>query len=138
MALTYSNMVPLGLRAPDFNLPDANGKHFSLVDFKDARVIVVIFMCNHCPYVKAVLNRLIKLQNNYSLKGAQFIGINPNDAKKYPDDSPEAMKKLIAEKKIPFPYLIDSSQGITRKYNAVCTPDICTTTCQFSTQTKAP
>ena len=124
MALMYSKMIPLGLPAPDFSLPDSYGKVWSLRDFNDSRAVIVVFMCNHCPYVKAVLDRLIGLQLDYKGKGVQLIGINSNDVEKYPDDSLEAMKELIAVKKIPFPYLIDSTQDIARAYNAVCTPDI--------------
>lgn len=124
MALLKSNMVPLGTIAPTFDLPDAYGKTHSLDSFKNARVLVVIFMCNHCPYVKAVLDRLIDLANHFEGQGAQFVGINPNDPVKYPDDSPEAMRTLIEEKKIPFPYLIDETQETARAYDAVCTPDI--------------
>ena len=117
-------MVPLRTRAPNFKLPDVHGKYYSLEDFKTAQTLTVIFMCNHCPYVKAVLDRLIDLQNRYIKKGVQFIGINPNDSEHYPDDSPEAMKELLTEKRIPFPYLIDCYQKTARAYNAVCTPDI--------------
>ena len=81
-------------------------------------------MCNHCPYVKAVLKRLIDLQNEFSDRGVQLIGINPNDATQYPDDSLDNMKIIAKEKKISFPYLIDPSQETAKKYNAVCTPDL--------------
>ena len=124
MALTNSEMVPLGIDAPDFDLFDTNGKSYSLRDFKDTDILVLIFMCNHCPYVKSTLARLVNLQNEYSNKNVQLIGINPNDSNRYPEDSPEAMKKVIAENNISFPYLIDSTQKTARAYNAVCTPDI--------------
>lgn len=124
MALTYSTMVPLGSPARDFSLPGTDGKTYSLASFKDSKVLAIIFMCNHCPYVKAILQRLIDLQNDYKGKGVQLAGINSNDAVRYPDDSPDNMKKLVMEKNIPFPYLFDSSQQTARDYDAVCTPDI--------------
>jgi len=124
MALLHSTMVPLGSVAHDFQLPGADGKEYSLDSFKASKVLVIIFMCNHCPYVKAVLDRLIDLQNQFREQKVQFVGINPNDAKRYPDDSPESMLKLVQEKNIPFPYLIDESQQVAKTYDAVCTPDI--------------
>jgi peroxiredoxin len=124
MALLNSQMVPLGTPAHDFNLPGVDGKNYSLDDFMEIYILVIIFMCNHCPYVKAVLQRLIDLQNQYSDGSVQLIGINSNDAEKYPDDSMENMKKIAEEKKIPFPYLFDETQDIAKKYDAVCTPDI--------------
>ncbi len=124
MALLHSTMVPLDSPAHDFQLPGADGKEYSLDSFNASKVLVVIFMCNHCPYVKAVLERLIDLQNEFREQGVQLVGINPNDAKRYPDDSPESMLKLVQEKNIPFPYLIDESQEVAKTYDAVCTPDI--------------
>ncbi|MFQ5444182.1 MAG: thioredoxin family protein, partial [Nitrospinales bacterium] len=91
---------------------------------KDKKVLVIIFMCNHCPYVKAVLDRLIDLQNETVAKGVQLVGINSNDARRYPDDSMENMKKVVEKKKIPFPYLFDETQETAQAYQAVCTPDI--------------
>jgi peroxiredoxin len=124
MALMHSTMPPLGGRAEDFELPGTDGRLYSLASFKDKAVLVIVFMCNHCPYVKAVLGRLIDLQNTWGGRGVQLVGINPNDASRYPDDSPESMKALVDEKKIPFPYLFDESQETARAYDAVCTPDI--------------
>ena len=124
MALLNSKMVPLGTEAIDFDLSGTDDRNYSLDFFKDKNVLVIIFMCNHCPYVIAVLSRLIAIQNDYADKGVQLVGINPNDTVKYPDDSFENMKKIVREKNVPFPYLIDESQDIARKYNAVCTPDI--------------
>ncbi len=80
-------------------------------------------MCNHCPYVKAILDRLVALAREFEPSGVQFVGINPNDAEKYPDDSPESMRQVIKEKSIPFPYLIDETQEVAKRYDAVCTPD---------------
>lgn len=124
MALLHSTMVPLGSVARDFSLPGVDGKEYSLDSFSDKRVLVIIFMCNHCPYVKAVLSRLNDLQNQLGDRGAQLVGINSNDAVRYPDDSFDNMKKTAKEKKIPFPYLFDATQETARAYDAVCTPDI--------------
>jgi peroxiredoxin len=124
MATEHSTMVPLGTPASDFSLPGTNNKTYSLESFKDKEVLVVIFMCNHCPYVKAVLRRLINLQNEYAERSVQFLGINSNDSKKYPDDSPVNMKELAEKKQLPFPYLFDASQEVAKAYDAVCTPDI--------------
>lgn len=124
MALLHSTMVPLGTPAHDFQLPGTDGKTYTLKSFEDKDVLVVIFMCNHCPYVKAVLDRLIDLQNKFDDRNVQLVGINPNDPVKYPDDSMENMAKLVSEKNVPFPYLQDETQEVARTYDAVCTPDI--------------
>ncbi len=124
MPAVNSTMVPLGTPAPDLNLPGTDNKTYSLESFKDKKVLVVIFMCNHCPYVMAVLRRLINLQKEYADKSVQLVGINSNDIEKYPDDSPENMKGLVEKKQLPFPYLFDASQEVAKAYDAVCTPDI--------------
>lgn len=124
MAKMNSTMVPLGTPAPDFNLPGTDNKTYSLESFKDKKVLVVIFMCNHCPYVMAVLRRLINLQNDYADRSVQLVGINVNDIEKYPDDSPAHMQELAEKKQLPFPYLFDATQETGRAYDAVCTPDI--------------
>ena len=124
MALIHSTMVPLGTPAHDFQLPGTDGNTCTLKSFQDKGVLVVIFMCNHCPYVKAVLDRLIDLQNRFADRGVQLVGINPNDTVKYPDDSMDNMKKMVRGKDIPFPYLQDETQEVARTYDAVCTPDI--------------
>ncbi len=124
MVLLNSKMLALGTKASDFDLCGTNDKNYSLDSFKDKKVLVIIFMYNHCPYVIAVLERIIGIQNDYADKGVQLIGINPNDTVNYPDDSFNNMKKIVIEKDIPFPYLIDESQSIARIYDAVCTPDI--------------
>jgi peroxiredoxin len=124
MALMHSTMVPLGDSAHEFSLPGVDGKEYTLDCFEDRRILVIIFMCNHCPYVKAVLSRLVDLQNQMGDKGVQLVGINSNDASCYPDDSFDNMKKIVQEMKIPFPYLFDATQKIARAYDAVCTPDI--------------
>jgi peroxiredoxin len=124
MALMHSCMGLLGSRAKNFDLLGTDDRNHSLDDFSDKKVLVIIFMCNHCPYVKAVLQRLIDLQNEFLNQGVQFVGINPNDAVKYPDDSMENMKKIVEEKNLSFPYLIDETQEVAIAYQAVCTPDI--------------
>ena len=124
MVVLRSEMVPLGTPADDFTLPGVDGKRYSLGSFEGKQILVVIFMCNHCPYVKATLDRMIRIQKRYQDKSVQLIGINPNDETTYPDDSFENMKVVAKAKEIPFPYLRDESQQVARKYNAVCTPDI--------------
>ena len=122
MALTESTMVKLGSEAPYFNLPNTDGENVSLEHFK-AEILVVIFTCNHCPYAKAVEDRLIELGNNYR-KTVDFVLISSNDAENYPADSPEKMAELARNKGYPFPYLFDETQEIAKAYSAVCTPDI--------------
>ena len=117
-------MVPLRTSAASFQLPGVDSKTYSLETFSDKNVLVIIFMCNHCPYVKAVLQRLIALQAETAHKGVQLIGINSNDVDRYPDDSMENMQKITKEKGINFPYLLDVSQEMAKTYDAVCTPDI--------------
>ncbi len=124
MVLLKSRMVPLGTKAPDFVLPGVDGKTYSLESFKDKKVLVVVFMCNHCPYVKATIHRLIKIQEDYGPKGVQLVGINPNDDESYPEDSFENMKRYYREWGMNFPYLRDECQEVARRYGAVCTPDI--------------
>lgn len=124
MALLHSLPLPLGTPIIDFHLPDTEGKIHSPANYVDRKVLVVMFICNHCPYVQAIRDRLIALQANYDPHVVQLIGINANDATEYPDDSPEEMKKAIKEFGINFPYLIDESQETARAYQAQCTPDI--------------
>jgi peroxiredoxin len=123
MALTPSTMLPLGTTAPDFQLPDTNGKTVSLADFKNAPVLLVIFMCNHCPYVIHIRAGLAQLAYDYAPKNAGIIGINSNDAKNYPDDSPAKMKDAVKKAGYIFPYLYDETQAVAKKYRAACTPD---------------
>jgi peroxiredoxin len=124
MALTYSEMVPLGKNAPNFSLPGIDGKTHSLESFAGKKSVVVMFICNHCPYVKAVQDRLAELARDYGPKGVQFVAINSNDTENYPEDSPENMKRQAEEVGFTFPYLLDESQEVARAYGAVCTPDI--------------
>lgn len=124
MALTPSNMVPLGTTAPDFTLPDAvSGNDMNLEQLKSDKATVIMFICNHCPYVKHVQKGLVELANDYISKGVSFIAINSNDVDNYPDDSPENMKKDAERFGYPFPYLFDESQQIAKAYDASCTPD---------------
>jgi peroxiredoxin len=123
MVATVSTMLPLGTKAPDFALPDTKGKIVSLSDFKDAPALLVIFMCNHCPFVKHIIDELAKLVKQYQKKGAAVVGINSNDIEAYPEDSPDNMAKLVKEKGLTFPYLYDETQKAALAYRAACTPD---------------
>lgn len=124
MVLLESKSLPLGTPIIEFSLPDPSRKTHSPADYADRKVLVIIFMCNHCPYIKAIQERLIALQANYSPEDVQLIGINANDWDNYPDDSPEAMATTIEEWGINFPYLYDESQETAKAYQAQCTPDI--------------
>ena len=124
MVLLHSLNLPLGTPLIPFRLPGVDGRQYAPDDFADKKILVIIFMCNHCPYVKAVIDRLIVIQKDYAEKGVQLIGINANDAENYPEDSFEAMQAWAKEKGICFPYLRDESQEVARAYQAQCTPDI--------------
>lgn len=123
MAVESSYRLKLGAEAPDFSLPATDGRTYSLGDFDDARALVVIFMCNHCPYVIAVQQRIEALAREYAPRGVRLIGINSNDVTRYPDDSFEKMKERAREQDYSFPYLHDASQETARAYDAACTPD---------------
>jgi len=123
MAATTSTMVTLGTSAPNFSLPDTEGNIVSLADFKEAPALLVIFMCNHCPFVKHILSGLAELVKEYQSKGVTVVGINSNDVTNYPEDSPEMMAKLVEEAGFTFPYLYDETQEVAKAYNAACTPD---------------
>jgi peroxiredoxin len=116
-------MLPLGTTAPDFNLPDTNGKLVALADFKNAPALVVVFICNHCPYVIHLRAGLAQFARDYAAKNVGIVGINANDAKNYPDDSPAKMKIEVEKAGYIFPYLYDESQAVAKKYHAACTPD---------------
>lgn len=125
MAETPSKMVPLGTKAPDFTLPDTvSGKTMSVQDLKSDKATVVMFICNHCPFVKHVQHELVRLANDYMPKGVSFIAISSNDVEQYPEDSPKRMKEVAEELGYPFPYLYDETQEVARAYDAACTPDI--------------
>jgi len=124
MALTPSTMLPLGTTAPDFKLPDTSGKIVSPADFKDAPALLVIFMCNHCPYVVHIRAGLAQLARDYAPKRVAIVGINSNDAANYPADSPAKMKDEVKSAGYIFPYLYDETQAVAKAYRAACTPDI--------------
>jgi len=123
MSATASTMLPLTTKAPDFHLPDTEGKTVSLSDFRDARALVVVFLCNHCPFVKHVIRDLVDLAREYQDRGVAFVAINSNDVATYPDDRPEMMTKFARQKGFTFPYLYDETQEVAKAYRAACTPD---------------
>jgi len=124
MALTPSTMLPLGTTAPDFKLPDPDGKIVSLPDFKNKSALLVLFICNHCPYVKHIRAGLAKVARDYLPKQVAIIGINSNDVANYPEDSPAKMKAEVKSAGYTFPYLYDESQAVAKAYRAACTPDL--------------
>ncbi len=124
MARTESNMLPLGTQAPDFCLTDTvSGKTICLQDVKTDKGLVVMFICNHCPYVLHVNDELVRLSKEYLQKGVGFVAISSNDVENYPDDAPDKMKEMAERLGYPFPYLYDESQEVARAYDAACTPD---------------
>jgi peroxiredoxin len=123
MSVTASKMLNLGTSAPDFTLPDTQGNKVSLADFKEAPALLVIFMCNHCPFVKHVSSKLTELIKEYQAKGVSVVGINSNDVSSYPEDSPEMMAEAARENGFTFPYLYDENQQVAKTYRAACTPD---------------
>lgn len=124
MVAVNSTMLPLGTEAPDFRLPDPGGKVYALADFKNASVLVVVFMCNHCPYVKHISVGLARLARDYHPKGVAMVGINSNDVANYPADSPARMAAEAASAGYTFPYLYDATQAVAKAYRAACTPDL--------------
>ena len=124
MVLTPSSMMPLGTRAPNFKLVDViSDEVVTLRDIESDIGTVVMFICNHCPYVKHIQNMLVALAKDYIMKGISFVAINSNDISEFPEDSPKEMKKLADALDFPFPYLFDYSQQVARDYGATCTPD---------------
>jgi peroxiredoxin len=123
MVLTPSTMLPLGTRAPDFSLPNVDGGTVSLADFRGKPALLVVFMCNHCPYVKHVAEGLAQLARDYQAKGAGVVGINANFAGTHPADSPEQMVREAEDRGYTFPYLYDETQAVAKAYRAACTPD---------------
>ncbi len=123
MVMTASTMLPLGMSAPDFNLPDIKGDMVSLADFKESSALLVIFMCNHCPFVKHVLHVMVDLIKEYQAKGVAVVGINSNDVVNFAEDSPEMMAEVAKESGFTFPYLYDETQKVAKAYRAACTPD---------------
>lgn len=123
MVRTASTMLPLGTPAPGFRLPNVDGRTVSLEDFAAAPALLVIFMCNHCPYVKHVAGPLAELAREYQARGVAVVGINSNDAEHYPDDGPAQMAAEAQSRGYTFPYLFDATQEVARAYRAACTPD---------------
>ena len=116
--------LKIGAKLPEFTLPTVDGKNYSPNSFSSNKLLVVMFTCNHCPYVQAYEDRLIKLQSDFKDKGVAFVAINANDEKNYPEDSFENMIKRAKEKGFNFPYLRDKSQEIARKFGATYTPEV--------------
>lgn len=123
MAATPSTMLPLGTAAPDFSLPDTTGALVSPAQFASSSVMVVMFICNHCPFVKHIRDQIASLARDYTPRGVAFVGISSNDAEKYPDDSPAKMREEAAAAGYIFPYLYDQTQEVAKEYRAACTPD---------------
>ena len=114
----------IGSKASDFNLIGTDGKYYFLDSFRDKKILCIIFMCNHCPYVVAVQDRINQIAKDYNCKSFALVGISPNDSDNYPEDSFDNMIIRSNEKGYVFPYLHDESQSTAREYDAVCTPDI--------------
>lgn len=124
MARTPSTMVALGTKAPNFILPDTvSGRQVLLSDIKGNVATVIMFICNHCPFVKHVNSELVRLANDYINKGVGFVAISSNDVTNHQQDSPELMMQVAKQLKYPFPYLYDESQQVAKAYDAACTPD---------------
>jgi peroxiredoxin len=123
MSATTSTMLPLGTEAPDFALFDTLDNQIRRDDFNGAKALLVVFMSNHCPYVKHIRPNLVSLISEYQQKGVAAVGINSNDVDNYPDDSPSRMAEDATEYGYTFPYLFDSSQSVAKEYHAACTPD---------------
>jgi thiol-disulfide isomerase/thioredoxin len=125
MAETPSKMKALGFKEPEFSLLDVVTEKFrSLRELASGKATVIMFICNHCPFVKHVNDQLITLANDYSAKGISFIAISSNDAVNYPEDSPKKMKEYAIRLGYPFPYLYDETQEVAKAYDAACTPDL--------------
>lgn len=123
MVKTASTMRKLGTPAPDFKLVNVDGRIMGLNDFDDQPGLLVIFMCNHCPFVKHVADGLAQLARDYMPRGIAIVGINSNDVATHPEDSPEQMVHEAEQRGYPFPYLFDESQEVAQAYGAACTPD---------------
>lgn len=123
MVLTNSQMLPLGTQAPDFVLPDAHGKQHALRDAKGRKALLVVFMCNHCPFVQHVRGELAALGRDCQARGVAMFGINSNDTVAHPDDAPARMVTEARTAGYTFPYLVDASQTVAKAYRAACTPD---------------
>ena len=124
MVMTPSTMLPLGTEAPRFSLPDTDGRIVSLDAFAGAPAYLVLFICNHCPFVKHIRYELARLAREYQAHGVAVVAINSNDVEKYQDDSPQNMAREKRDVGYPFPYLFDETQEVAKAYRAACTPDI--------------
>lgn len=123
MARRHSRMLELGTPAPPFALADPAGRSHALEDHREAPALLVAFICNHCPYVRHILDGFVDFAREYGSRGLAVVAINPNDATAYPDDAPAAMAEAAARHGFTFPYLHDESQAVALAYQAVCTPD---------------
>lgn len=124
MARTPSNMLPLGTIASNFKLKDTNSNNeYSFEDLKGSKGTLVMFICNHCPFVLHVIREIVMIANDYRVQGIGVVAISSNDIEKYPQDAPELMTEFAFENKIDFPYLFDESQEVAKAYDAACTPD---------------
>lgn len=118
-------MLPLGTQAPDFSLPDVvSGNNYNLNELKGLKATVIMFICNHCPFVKHINSQIAQLAKDYSSKGVNLIAISSNDVENYPEDAPELMKQHAIDNNFKFPYLYDQTQEVAKAYDAACTPDI--------------
>lgn len=124
MANTPSNMLPLGTTAPEFYLKDTNSRyHFSFKDIKGEKGTLVMFICNHCPFVLHVIEEIVMIANDYNVQGIGMVAISSNDPVKYPQDAPERMTEFAFKNDVDFPYLFDETQEVAKAYDAACTPD---------------
>lgn len=123
MARTPSTMLPLGTEAPEFSLVNVDGRSVSRADFDGAPALLVVFMCNHCPFVKHLADALAQFAAEFMPKGLAMVGISSNDAASHPTDSPEQMVREAEERGYQFPYLYDDTQDVAKAYHAACTPD---------------
>ena len=123
MVKTLSTMLPLGTQAPDFSLINVDGQTVSRDDLQGAKALLVMFICNHCPFVKHIADQLAALGNEYSQKGAAVVAISSNDVSNHPEDSPEQMVHEAEARGYGFPYLYDEDQSVAKAYRAACTPD---------------
>ena len=124
MAQTPSNMLPLGTKAPDFLLPATNfNTNFNFAECKGQKGTLVMFICNHCPFVVHVIDEIVMIANDYRVQGIGIVAISSNDIINYPQDAPNKMADFALENKIEFPYLYDETQEVAKAYDAACTPD---------------
>jgi len=124
MALTASTMLPLGTKAPDFNLPDViSNQTISIANFVGKKALLVMFICQHCPFVKHVQHQLAQIGRDYLKQDVAIVAISANDVNKYPDDAPEKLKAMAEELGFTFPFCYDESQETAKTYTAACTPD---------------